>query len=228
VAKLEFKWVIRASLLFSILINIGHGWEYQVVQDLALSDSVEYIYGHINGDSFSDYPQANQDQPYFIYSILYFVINFCVFFIFNTGVEVKIVRRMHKELKDKRERLAKMNASNSRSSQAVETCQTEEDRKKEEEDGKKERRVIKMVAINGLLNFILRASDMLFWLENKNISVLLNIGSQDSLLPGIFSLITDLGYFAFILTFTTNFVIYYKFNLKFKEALIFFRKTPKK
>jgi hypothetical protein len=27
IAKLEFKWVIRGSFLFSALLNIGHGWE---------------------------------------------------------------------------------------------------------------------------------------------------------------------------------------------------------
>jgi hypothetical protein len=29
IAKLEFKWVIRGSFLFSSLINIAHGWQYQ-------------------------------------------------------------------------------------------------------------------------------------------------------------------------------------------------------
>jgi hypothetical protein len=36
IAKLEFKWVIRGSLLFSALINIGHGWEYQVIHSILL------------------------------------------------------------------------------------------------------------------------------------------------------------------------------------------------
>jgi hypothetical protein len=33
IAKLKFKWVIRGSLFFSGLINIGHGWQYQFVED---------------------------------------------------------------------------------------------------------------------------------------------------------------------------------------------------
>jgi hypothetical protein len=42
IAKLEFKWVIRGSLMLSALINIGHGWEYQAMVDVLflLSDTM--------------------------------------------------------------------------------------------------------------------------------------------------------------------------------------------
>jgi hypothetical protein len=101
--KLEFKWVIRGSILFSALINIGHGWQYQAVEDLyffsGMTASHSNIYINLNGGSDSDYPQANQETAYFIYSIVYFCINFGVFFILNTGLEVKIVRRMQNNWK---------------------------------------------------------------------------------------------------------------------------------
>jgi hypothetical protein len=111
---MEYKWLIRGSLAFSILINIGHGWEYQAAEDTVANQQVytDIAYRNINGASYSDYPKANQETPYFVYSIVYFLINFGVFFILNTGIEVKIVRRMHKELKEKRERHAKMKATN--------------------------------------------------------------------------------------------------------------------
>jgi hypothetical protein len=171
-AKLEFKWVIRTSILFSILINIGHGWEYQAVKDLLIRLNIGRFFNHqlggdysiytqANGLSYSDYPEANKDQSYFIYSIVYFCLNFGVFFILNTTVEVKIVRRMHKELQEKRERLARMNV--------LKTSHTEDKKNEEEEDGKKERKVIKMVVLNGVFNFIFRAPDILFWMENKTI-----------------------------------------------------------
>jgi hypothetical protein len=106
VAKLEFKPVIRGAFLISAVINIGHGWEYQ---DVGVFSMIRPMLGNDalnNGNSYSDYPKANQGQAYFYFSIVYFVVNFGVFFILNTGIEVKIVRRMHKELQEKRERLA--------------------------------------------------------------------------------------------------------------------------
>jgi hypothetical protein len=178
-AKLEFKWVIRGSVLVCALINIGHGWEYRAVRDLTITlyvqglDQNYDVYIQANGGSYSDYPEANTGMPYFIYSIVYFVINFLFFFILNTAVEVKIVRRMHKELKDKRERMAKMSDSKapiSSSALTEEKSQSNENKKKleaEEEDSKKERKVIKMVVFNGVLNIVLRAPDIFFWIENK-------------------------------------------------------------
>jgi hypothetical protein len=236
-AKLEFKWVIRGSFFFSLLINIGHGWEYKAVENTALViSSQQYAYDILNGLSFSDYPQANQDMPYFIYSIAYFVINFGVFFILNTGLEIKLVRRMQKELKEKRERLAAINTANGAFSSfetttafatapyaSVEVVNLRAiGTNKEENDLKKERKLIKMVIINGILNFALRMPDMLFWLEYKTVYqsfpdyVLFCISSY---VPGFVSFILDVSYLTYIFTFTTNFVIFYNFNLKFKEAL---------
>jgi hypothetical protein len=236
IAKSNLKLIILGSLLISALINIGHGWEYQAVKDTVAKNSVlDKDYRNLNGESYSDYPQANQDTPYFVYSIVYFIINFGAFFILNTGIEVKIVRRMHKELKEKRERLAQMHASNLLPSNPVEASiheSTNEDKKKETEDGKKERRVIKMVILNGVLNFFLRAPDMLFWLENKITWSILLVHINDitdfnsdyilnNAAPGMLSLIADIGYLTYILTFSTNFLVFYKFNKNFKEAVIF-------
>jgi hypothetical protein len=87
IAKLKFKRVIRGSFLFSCLVNIGHCWEYQPVEDLVISHSYNSIYAQVNGFSYSDYPFANQGQVYFYFSIVYFLVNFGVFFVFNTGID---------------------------------------------------------------------------------------------------------------------------------------------
>jgi hypothetical protein len=177
-------------------------------------------------------------MPYLIYSIVYFVINFGFFFIINTGIEVKIVRRMHKELAEKRECIANMNSSKSATSLSSDiktnsepstTSHTDEEKKREEEDVKKERKVVKMVVLNSILNFLLRAPEMAFWLENTSAwpiffkyqedQSILRVGSY---VPGLLSLIADIGYLTFIITFTTNFLIFYKFNKNFKEAVVFF------
>jgi hypothetical protein len=125
----------------------------------------------------------------------------------NTTIEVKIVQRMHKELIATDVSVAK---------------------KKEEEDEKKERRVIKMIVLNGVFNFFLRSPDLLVWLQYTDIRNLIAGGSMTwehaaILLPGFSNLIVDIGYFTYILTFSTNFLIFYKFNAKFKEAVIFIK-----
>jgi hypothetical protein len=137
IAKLELKWVIRGSILLSAIINIGHGWEYQAVEDFAIIN-YDSTYSDINGASYSDYPQANQGTPFLIYSIVYFCINFGIFFILNTGLEVKIVRRMQKELKEKRERLSKMYTSHKAveiSSAEDNECKIDLEREIDEERG---------------------------------------------------------------------------------------------
>jgi hypothetical protein len=232
IAKLEFKWVIRGSLLFSFLINIGHGWQYRAVDDQAFSHSFNSIYSRINGNADSDYPQANQDLSYFIYSVVYFVINFGFFFIINMGLEAKLVRRMHKELQEKKDRQEKMNASSSSTSspltEAARIIQENKNKKKEKENVKKERKLIKMVVLNSVFNSVLRAPDMFFWIENTDSWCLLftclnnQLRNNVDLFPGLLSFMTDISYLTYIMTFTTNFFIFYKFNKNFKEAVVFF------
>jgi hypothetical protein len=243
-AKQEFKLVIRGSLLFSALINIGHGWEYRY--SVFYKDNDVAYNGLVNGYAYSEYPESNQGTPYFIYSIVYFLINFGVLFILNTGIEIKLVRRMHKELTEKRERLAKMSASAKASSSSavtatvsasktLDTAEQEKNKKDEEEDERKERRVIKMVVFNGVFNFFLRAPECVSWMENENVwTSVFNVFSAQNVwngtnyyMPGILNLIADIGYFSYILTFTTNFFIYYKFNNKFNEAVVFFWTSTK-
>jgi hypothetical protein len=233
-AKLEFKWVIRGSILVSAFLNIGHGWEFKVVEDVAVTNTYGSIYAQVNGYSFSDYPQANQDQLYLAYSIVYFVLNFGVFFVLNTTIEVNIVRRMHKELKEKRERLAQMDnvenfsPLNLHSFSPKVNVQSDNQKKRKEEEDKKERRVVKMVILNSVFNFVLRAPDVLFLTENQNImsiflpsDFIFQLYKLSEFPPGLLSFIVDIGYLTYILTFSSNFFIFYKFNSKFKGAVAF-------
>jgi hypothetical protein len=236
IAKLQFKWVIGGSFIFSALINIGHGWEYQVVENYAIIHSMYRTFdGYLNGYSYSNYPLANQGTIYFIFSIVYFVINFGAFFILNTILEVKIVRRLQKELKEKRERLVKMNCAKSFVSACSVVAKNKSEtapiqKKREEEDEEKERKVIKMVLINGFFNFVLRAPDMLFWMENQDIyaAVFINfsfwaVNSGDRLIaPGLLNVLADIGYLTYILTFSSNFFVFYNFNKNFYEVVTFF------
>jgi hypothetical protein len=230
-AKLEFKWVIRSFVLVSALLNIGHIWEYGPMEDWVFSPLI----GDLNDDyksqgdeSMTDYPIANYGQAFFYYTIVYFVINCVVFFVVNTWIEVQIVRKMHKEIKGKRERIANMSNKASSSTTPNGTVKNQQDLKKAEEDEKKERRVINMVILNSILNLFLRSPDVLVLLENQNIWKTF-VESLTYTLPGFFNFVVSIGYFTYILTFSTNFAIFYFFNLKFKEAVIFIAGTvPKK
>jgi hypothetical protein len=237
IAKLEFKWVMCGSLVFSLLINIGHGWEYQAVVDQAIlsNDLTSMNYLFLNGYSNSDYPEGNQGQSYFIYSVVYFVINFVFFFVLNTAIEIKIVRRMHKELRQKRKRAAKMGRSKPTSATTASVTNTsqsaDEYKEKEDEDLMKERRVIKMVIFNGFFNFVLRSPDIMFWVEYHGSWTTVFGGNSvtgqvnfSQYMPGVLSFVADIAYLAYIITFTTNFFIFYKFNSKFKEAVVFWNK----
>jgi hypothetical protein len=227
IAKLEFSWVIRGSFLLSALINIGHGFEYTIISS-AYSPYTSnhfhillYQYNRFDSKAYiSQYPSVNTDTYSFVCSVIYFTINVVVFFFINTLIEVQILNRMRKELGEKRKRLARMNVHRF----ATPTNNTNEIG--EAEDSKKERRVIIMVVLNSILNFILRFPDFLLFLENSRISSSLN--NVNNTFPGFSNLLLDISYLAYILTFSTNVLIFYNFNNKFKEAFIAYFKREKK
>jgi hypothetical protein len=133
----------------------------------------------------------------------------------------------------KRERLAKMKTTKTSPASGVDNkSQLSESKKVDTEDDKKERRVIKMVVLNGIFNFFLRVPDALFWIGYHNL-LLIAFNNQiffniNQFMPGFFILIADICYFAYILTFTTNFIIFYEFNKNFREAVVFFYTTATK
>jgi hypothetical protein len=228
IAKLEFKWFILGAFLISAVINIGHGFEYHVKKEtlvipndgdrdrLTYDGSTIYLYNVVFSKDYIDqYPSVNSDLSFFVYSIVYFVFNVLLFFIVNTLIEVKILKCMHKELVEKRERMARMSASKSTALDKNKNTSVEE------EDDKKERRVIIMVTVNSLINFFLRIPDFLIFLENSSQTA---ADYYNSIYPGLASLLLDVSYLAYILTFSFNVLIFYKFNLKFKEAFIVFPK----
>jgi hypothetical protein len=137
---------------------------------------------------------------------------------------------MHTELQEKKKRLATMNnhkfiepavATTSARTSKI-NIQSDQDKKREEEDIKKERRVIKMVILNGFFNFFLRAPDILFWMEYQGVWSIFDNGGLTLLAPGFLSFIVDISLLTYILTFSTNFLIFYLYNKNFKEAVMFF------
>jgi hypothetical protein len=98
--------------------------------------------------------------------------------------------------------------------------------KKIEKDAKKETRAIIMVVTNSCVNFFLRLPEILAFFASKN-SLLTSfiftedLSSNSVIFDDLTSMILSTSYFLFIATFTTNVVIYYLFNQKFKQLFVF-------
>jgi hypothetical protein len=229
IAKLEFKFLIIIIIVFSFLFNIGHLFQY------ALNDGTHYKY---QADSYvyvyPAFPFVGESSSTFIYLIVYFIINYVIFFLLNTTVEVALVRKLHSVLKDKKRRIEDMemrlvveSVQANPSANSVTHISFRKLRKQEMEE-KSEQRAIIMVVVNAFINFFLRLPELffLFSISNRIFGGNLltqHIAASSALLIHVFDTYptlkffwTDLTYFFYILTFATNFLIYYLFNQKFK------------
>jgi hypothetical protein len=86
-----------------------------------------------------------------------------------------------------------------------------------------------MVVMNALINLFFRLPELLVLLAQSRPMIEYN-GLYDffNSLPSLIVLQTDLLYFFYILTFSTNFFIYYLFNLKFKQTFSEWTNVKKK
>jgi hypothetical protein len=91
------------------------------------------------------------------YLLIRILLNYFVFSLFNTIVEIKIVRSLNKEIDERPRKLAAMGVNES------DTAQT----KKMESDARKERRALLMVILGGLINFLCRSTDLLNAFSNS-------------------------------------------------------------
>jgi hypothetical protein len=142
----------------------------------------------------------------------------------NITVEVALVRKLHSELEDKKRRAQEMHLN--RSATSVSSVQNTNSatvgfrrKRKTEIEIKAEQRTIIMVVINAFINFFFRLPELFFLFSISDDLFNENILSEvfNSLVSlGLFW--TDLTYFAYILTFSTNFVMYFLFNRKFKKT----------
>jgi hypothetical protein len=129
----------------------------------------------------------------------------------NTGIEVAVVRKLLKELEEKKLKIETMAGKTAENS-----------KKKIEEIDQKERRAIVMVILNGSINLSLRFSEIFIFLNSMG--SLFPTNTVFIFLNGIYelpNLVIDVSYLAYILTFITNVLMYYFFNDKFKMAFAF-------
>jgi hypothetical protein len=221
----NIKHVVRASVVFSLLINIGHCFQYRI----------NYGWGEVlapyelNQLTIDIYPSIVVFNSSFqVYSIVYFVINFVVFFLINMCAEASLVLKMRKEIAEKRKKVEeeiKVSAANNSSGSEVVNKVIMSKQKKIAEDAKKETKAIKMVVANSLVNFFLRLPEILvFFSSNSSFLNFITFENQNEFVPTYMYLLNnisvtmlDISYLCYILTFTTNVVINCLFNEKLKK-----------
>jgi hypothetical protein len=196
ISKLDFTRVVQVAVVVSGLFNIGNVFEYGINN------------GHVFelGSFYDIYPlqfitsKSTFNSGFSIYEMVDFAINFVCFLVVNTSLEISIVCRLHAELGEKRRRMAEMSSLD------------EAKRKmKMDQDRKSENRAICMVVMNGIVNFALRVPEVFLFLYISFSFLFYEI------LNSVF-IFVDTFYLFYVLTFSTNVLVFYFFNKKFKEA----------
>jgi hypothetical protein len=230
ISEWNIKHVISIAFVWSLLINIGHCFQYRI----------NYGWGQLL-DSFDQgelpydlYPSIVVYNSFFqVYSIVYFFLNFIVFFLINTVVEASLVLQMRKEIAEKRERIEeeiRLSTANNLSGSDVVNKVILSKQKKITEDAKKETRAINMVITNSLFNFFLRLPEILVFFSS-NAPFLVNLVYYQNyskstftvlsfLLDNISTTLVNISYFCYILTFNTNVAINCAFNQNFKQHFV--------
>jgi hypothetical protein len=225
ISKLDFKAAVAATVAFSLLMNIGHAFQYRINWGWGALLEYEYL-------TYDFYPSiVVKNSPFNVYAIVYFFVNFALFFFINTGVELSLLHNLRKEIEEKRTKLKReiqeSQSKNTTGSEVINKVNRSK-QKKIEQDAKKETRATVMVISNGALNFFLRFPEILVFISS-NYSLLnavlyvnswLLLYSSLTVVQNISSMIVSLSYFSYILTFTTNVAIYVVFNPIFKKHFI--------
>jgi hypothetical protein len=219
ISKWDIAWVVGISIGISLLLNVGHAFQYNLNE---LTIYIDDPYGFTYLYQIYPYIYAYSFLSIQIYLIVYFVINFLIFFIVSTAVDVIIVRKLHAALEDKKTKTKDMKAHVS-----ADTISFRKKRKLEIEDRSEERAVL-MVVVNALFSFFLRLPELLVVLSGSPMLFGTVLAYFFDLFSSILEFATDVYYLAYILTFSTNFLIYYLFNMKFKETFYEYRNVKKR
>jgi hypothetical protein len=144
-AEIKPQFVVIIILLFSLAMNIGHIFQFQINfgTESSSGGKDQYLYPLVN----DNYDLTSLSFNH--YALAYFLINYVFFLVLNTGIEAALVRKLFQELQEKKRKLAAM-ASNSQNLLLV----------KINEIDQKERRAIFMVISNSCINLVLRFSDI--------------------------------------------------------------------
>jgi hypothetical protein len=207
ISKIDYSKVVKWTLVLSFLANLGHLDQYIYNEGFVFLDEVNYY------EIYDVYPMLNRDSIFFpFYKLAYFFVNFFVFLVINTGVEIITSRKLQAELLQKQSNVLELKTKED----------TAKMKKQVEEDGKKNRRAILMVVLNSCINFCLRLPEI-FVFVGSDVNFLLYHYQK---IASVFQMtmfatfLEDFAYFAYILTFSTNCFMYFTFNRKLKKIFV--------
>jgi hypothetical protein len=229
ISKLNLKLVVFLTVVFSMLINIGHAFQYRINSGQGEIDS-----GYLTHDLYPSIVSLNTAFKW--YSIVYFFINFALFLAINTCVEVSLLLKLRSEIADKRTKAeAEILISQSKNVSGSEVINRiiKAKKKKIEQDAKKDTRAVVMVITNSCLNFILRLPEIFVFLSANHdfFYDLFNFVTMNiyfALYTPLSSILVSLSYLFYIFTFTANVGIYYLFNPVFKQHFIWWESNAKR
>jgi hypothetical protein len=230
-SKWEMKQVIAVTIAFSLLMNIGHCFQYRINYGWGQLFTSHYL-------TYDLYPSiVVLNSAFHVYSILYFFVNFVVFLALNTWVEASLVQKIRHEIADKRMKMEneiRVTVSHNASHSAIVNKVLKAKQHKIEQDAKKETRAIVMVITNSGVNFFLRLPEILVFFSSDFYlmqSLFFNNDGDSSysrFVSNFSNMIVSFSYLFYILTFTANVAMYYLFNANFKQLFILWEHNVKK
>jgi hypothetical protein len=195
ISKLNFKLVVLFTVLFSLLMNIGHVFQYRI--NYGWSDLI--IESHTTGIFYPSIVVSN--MAFNDYTMVYFILNFVVFFLVNTWVELSLLQNLRKEIKSKNVKLSnEIKESRSKNVSRLEVIDKMNrlKQKKIDLDKKKETRATVMVVTNSGLNIFLRFPEVLILLSS-NYNFLYWMVNAGDFSVHISAVLVSFSYFAYIL-----------------------------
>jgi hypothetical protein len=224
ISQMNLSRTCLISIAISLLLNLSYTFGYTLNDGSTITQD-----GRVRYDF---YPiLSHSSLAFFFFTAIYFFINYFLFLLANTIIEIAIVRRLRKEIDDKHKRMARMmdesgggggGGGGGGSTPAVYHNQqlNLRARRRLRSDSKKEHRAVLMVTVNGLVNFLFRLPEVFNILNLSSYFYRGNVVSS-TLCAQYCRFFRDLSNLTFILTFSTNCVMYYWFNNKFRQAFRF-------
>jgi hypothetical protein len=218
ISDLNFKLVVFVTIVFSLLMNVGHCFQYRInygyTQILFLEDII------------IDYPSIVVNNfSFHVYTIVYFLVNFVCFFVLNTWVEFCLLRNLRKEISDKRVKLEgeiRVSESNNTSGSEFINKLNRWKKKKIDQDAKKETRATVMVITNSGLNFFFRLPEILVFFSSDQAFLEATFSNLiftfHFLISNFLNILLSVSFIFYIFSFSTNVCMFYLFNPKFKRC----------
>ena len=213
VSRIRIKYYLLVSLVLSLALNSIVFFEFSI-NDGSSSIWDDKDFPHLS----TKINVETSGDPKFFMNIIKLVFNYFLIVFVNTTLECMIVYKLRQEIKKKEKRMREMMMMG-----FLGRAQSSEKTKKNK---RREMKSILMISVNGVINLLLRFPECaeIFYFSFLQISFAKFFHAQ---LIDFFPAFILISNFFFILTFSSNFFVYYFFNQKIRESMIFFHSRKK-